>query len=276
MNRYRCLATALFAVSWCLAQLSSAQTFPAQPPPAPASAAESSAESSVTPSSPQKAPVSDRGFSFSTIATGNHDSVSGWSSMLDTGVRYDFNGIFGMELGVPYYMTQTGSDTTKAVRLNQTPPLMVTYGALGDTYLILHFAAPGSVVGYRATITGTAPTGDTSTGISTGRATFDLNNHFDHTWGFLTPLAEFGVGDSSALVNRRVRRPYTTLGPLSHYKAGATFDFLKVFSFQGSGYEDLPIGDQKVFSRVLVRSKTGTIIRVVNGKKRRIERETVA
>lgn len=195
--------------------------------------------------------------------------------MLDTGVRYDFNGIFGMELGVPYYMTQTGSDTTKAVRLNQTPPLMVTYGALGDTYLILHFAAPGSVVGYRATITGTAPTGDTSTGISTGRATFDLNNHFDHTWGFLTPLAEFGVGDSSALVNRRVRRPYTTLGPLSHYKAGATFDFLKVFSFQGSGYEDLPIGDQKVFSRVLVRSKTGTIIRVVNGKKRRFERETV-
>jgi len=172
-------------------------------------------------------------------------------------------------------MTPTGTDSTKVVRLNQTAPMVVTYGALGDAYLTLHFAAPGSVVGYKAAITGTAPTGDTSTGISTGRATFDLNNHFDHTWGSFTPLAEFGVGDSSSLVNRRVRRPYTTLGPLSHYKAGATLDFWRVFSFEGSGYEDLPIGNQKVYSRVLVRSKAGTIIRVVNGKKRRFEQVSV-
>src|SRR5579864_2316480 len=131
-----------------------------------------------------------RGFSWSQTSTGTHDSTSGWSSILDSSVRYDFSRIFGVELGVPYYMSHNGYDSTKVVRLNQTPPLVASYNSLGDTYLTLHFAAPGTWFGYKATITGTAPTGDTSSGISTGRATFDLNNHFDHTWNFVTPLVE--------------------------------------------------------------------------------------
>jgi hypothetical protein len=232
--------------------------------------------SSCVAQSPSKASANDvRGFTWSQTATGTHDSVSGWSSILDSSVRYDLNRVFGMELGVPYYMSHNGYDSTKGVRLNQNPPLVASYNSLGDAYLTLHFAAPGTWVGYKSTLTGTAPTGDTSSGISTGRATFDFNNHFDHAWGFFTPLVEFGIGDSSALVNKAVRRPYTTLGPLSHYKAGASFDFLRVFSFESSGYEDLPIGDQKVYSHVLRRSKTGSIVRVVNGEKRRFARVAV-
>jgi len=227
--------------------------------------------------SPANSPAetSDRGFTFTTSITGNHDSSSGWSNIIDSSVRYDFNRVFGVELGMPYYMTHNGYSSTVVTRINTNPPLVTTYNSLGDMYLKLHFAAPDTSFGYSATITGTAPTGDTSSGISTGRPTFDLNNHFEHSFGFFTPLAELGFGDSSALINHRVRRPYTTLGPISHYKAGASFDFLKFFNFEGSAYEDLPIGDQKIYSHLFVPSKTGKVIRTINGKKRRFARTTV-
>lgn len=175
---------------------------------------------------------------------------------MDSNVTYDFNRIFGVTLGMPFYLSHNGYDSSVAVRGNNVPPLITTYNALGDLYLDLKFSAPESWIGYKATIAGTAPTGDTSSGISTGRAMFDLNNHMEHAWGFFIPLAEFGFGDSSALVDRRVRRPYTTLGPLSHFKAGADFAFLKAFDFQTAGYEDLPVGNQKVYSRLFRKLKT--------------------
>jgi hypothetical protein len=237
-----------------------------------ASASLSLAQAPETPA-PSQSPVAPevvKGFSSYTQFQASHDSSSGWSTVANSSIHYDFNKIFGVELGVPFYLSHNGFDSNVIVRGNNNPPPVTTYGSLGDAYLSLNFSAPGSWIGYKATITGTAPTGDTSSGISTGRATFDLNNHFEHAFGFFTPLVEFGMGDSSALVNKRVRRPYTTLGPLSHFKAGGGFDFLKYFNFQMTGYENLPIGDQKVYSHLFVRRKNGSIIRLgADGKKHR-------
>jgi hypothetical protein len=108
-------------------------------------------------------------------------------------------------------------------------------------------------------------------------------------------MAEFGIGDSSALidqrvsepyaslagtrgtlsrqpamlalVNQQIRPPYTTLGPISHFRAGASLDFLRIFTFTPSAYEDLPIGNQKVYSHLFIPSKTGKLLRIINGKK---------
>ena len=193
---------------------------------------------------------SDRGFTFTVTASGAHDSVSGWSTVLESNVRYDFNKVFGVEIGVPYYMSHSGFDARPVTSVNTNPPLVDSYNALGDAYLILHFAAPGTWFNYRSRIVGGFPSGDTSSGISTGRATFDFNNHFDHTWNFFTPYVELGIGDSSSLITRLVKHPYTTLGPVSHFKAGAGFSW-KVFYVEGSAYENLPIGDQKVYARVV-------------------------
>lgn len=212
---------------------------------------------------PVIAPASEskRGFSFYTSTLGNHDSLTSWSTRMDSSIRYDFNDVFGVELGVPYYMSYSGYSTSrlalmKALLKNTTVPLTTTYNSLGDVYLRLDFSAPNSAAGYLATITGTAPTGDESTGLSTGRATFDLNNHLEHTWAFFTPEADFGMGDSSALVTQGLRHR-TTLGVLSHYKAGAFISFLKVFNLELSGFEDLPVGNQKVYGIDLVPSPTG-------------------
>jgi hypothetical protein len=255
---------------------------PAQSPsatpatPAPASAASVAADLGPTSPTPSNTPASaappdthapavpepttTKGFSYATSFTGDHDSTTGWSTVMDSSVSYDFNRIFGVTLGMPLYLSHNGYNSDVVVRGNKVPPLITTYNALGDLYLDLKLSAPDSWVGYQATLAGTAPTGDTSSGISTGRPTFDLNNHMEHAWGFFTPLAEFGFGDSSALVNRRVRRPYTTLGPLSHFKAGADFAFLKAFDFQVAGYEDLPVGNQKVYSHLFRKLKTPIVL----------------
>jgi hypothetical protein len=235
----------------------------------------------------------DRGLSWFTSISGSHDSFSGWSSVMDSSMRYDFNSVFGAELGIPYYMTHSGYASAMSARSPVKPPLVSAYNTLGDVYLRLHFAAPQTSFHYAAVLTGTAPTGDTSSGISTGRPTFDLNNHIEHSFRFFTPMAEFGIGDSSALINQaigvpyasllgrgatatniavinqQIRQPYTTLGAVSHYRVGSSFDFLKVFSFTLSGYEDLPIGNQKVYSHLFVPSKTGKQIQIINGKKLR-------
>ena len=71
MNPLRLMATGFFVT---LASLLVAQTFP------------------------DDLSGSDRGFTFTTIASGNHDSASGWSSVLDSSLRYDCNRIFGMEV----------------------------------------------------------------------------------------------------------------------------------------------------------------------------------
>jgi len=234
---------------------------------------------------------SNRGFSWFTTVTGSHDSFSGWSSVVDSSMRYDFSSVFGVELGMPYYTTHNGYKSTVTARSQVKPRLASSYNSLGDMYLQLHFAAPQTSFHYAAVLTGTAPTGDTSSGISTGRPTFDLNNHIEHSFGFFTPIAEFGIGDSSALIdqsigvpytsllgrgttptsialiNQQIRQPYTTLGPVSHYRAGSTFDFLRIFSLTLSGYEDLPLGNQKVYSHLFVPSKTGKQIHIINGKK---------
>src|SRR5260370_1970160 len=210
-----------------------------------------------------------KGFSSYTHDKGSDDVSWGCSTFVSSSVQYDGNKHFGVGLGIPFYLSHNGVPANVVAKGKTNPPLTTQYGSLGDAALTLNFVA-GGPLGYKATVTGTAPTGDTSSGISTGRPTFDLNNHLEREVGFLTPFAEFGFGDSSALVNKRVRRPYPTLGALSHFKAGAGMDFLKYFSFSLSGYETLPIGNQKVYSHEFVRSKNGTVIRVgADGKKHR-------
>src|SRR5260370_35279580 len=55
---------------------------------------------------PEPQAASERGLSWFTTVTGSHDSPSGWSSIMDSSMRYDFSNVFGVYLGMPYYMTQ--------------------------------------------------------------------------------------------------------------------------------------------------------------------------
>ena len=201
-------------------------------------------------------PADSTGFSSYTSFEQTHDSASNWSSVLDSSVSYDFSKRFGVSLGVPLYLMQNQINTA-TTSTSTTTPLSASYNSLGDMRMALQFSSPTPVVHYACTLTATAPTGDTTTGISTGRATFDFNNHLEHELGRFTPFADIGIGDSNTLINTIIKRPYSTLGTLPHFKGGASFELVKNLSLEFSGYENLPIGNQKLYSH-LYKSSSGS------------------
>ncbi len=196
--------------------------------------------------------IPDKGFSSYTNLSQSYDSSANWTSTIDSTIAYSFNKAFGISVGAPFYLAYnqplfTSSTTTQTLTsTTQTAPIS-GYNAMGDMRIGLRFATPTPVLKYVVTVTGTAPTGDTSLGLSTGRFTGDFNNHFEVDLGRVSPLLELGLANTSALVTA-VKRPYTTLGMLSHYKAGLGIPLGKVLNFEIAGYENLPLGLQKLYS----------------------------
>jgi hypothetical protein len=195
----------------------------------------------------------DRGFSSYTNLSQSYDSSANWTSIVDSTVSFNFNKVFGISLGAPFYLAynqplftttataQTGGSTTQFTPISG-------YNSIGDLRFGLRFATPTPVLKYVVTVTGTAPTGDTSIGLSTGRFTGDFNNHLEFDLGRVSPLLELGLANTNALVNM-VKRPYTTLGVLSHYKAGLGLPLGKRLNLELAGYENLPLGLQKLYSQ---------------------------
>ena len=185
------------------------------------------------------------GFNAGVTIAGIHDSVLGWSTLATPSVGYTFNDIFSMDASIPIYMYRLAE--SRSARPRPTQLLVNQRGELGDVYLGFHAQFAPQYFLYQATAAVTAPTGDEAYGLTTGRATFDLNNHFEHTFGRLTPNVELGAGDSSALVNRAVNKNYTSLGPISHFQIGLGIELLRGIAFESDVYEQLPIGDQKIY-----------------------------
>jgi hypothetical protein len=202
-------------------------------------------------------PVDDlngKGFSMYTNFEQTHDSSSNWSSVIDETVSYDFNKVFAVGVGVPVYLSYNQLPSSIAPGTTITPQMLTpTYNKVGDTRVALKFSTPTPILRYVATVTGTAPTGDTSTGLSTGRATADFNNRLEFDLGPVTPLAELGIGNTNALIDM-VKRPYSTLGALSHFKGGLSLPLGKAMDVEFAGYENLPLGVQKLYSHLIGRS----------------------
>src|SRR5690348_6581884 len=194
--------------------------------------------------------IPERGFSSYTNLSQSYDSSANWTSTIDSTVSYSFNRVFGISVGAPFYLAYNqplfSSTTTTSTSTTQTGPIS-GYNAMGDMRFGLRFATPTPILKYVVTVTGTAPTGDTSLGLSTGRFTGDFNNHLEFDLWRISPLIELGLANTSALVSA-VKRPYTTLGMLSHYKAGLGIPLGKRLNFEFSGYENLPLGLQKLYS----------------------------
>ena len=193
--------------------------------------------------------LNGKGFSMYTSFEQTHDSSSNWSSVIDESISYDFNKVFAMGVGVPFYVSYNQLPSSLTAGTTITPQMLApTYNKVGDVRLALKFSTPTPIVRYVATITGTAPTGDTASGISTGRATADFNNRLEFSLGPITPLAELGIANTNALINM-VKRPYSTLGALSHFKGGLSLPLGKALDVEFAGYENLPLGAQKLYSQ---------------------------
>ncbi len=189
----------------------------------------------------------EKGFTAYTLFQGS-TNAPGQVMKWDTSAGYNLNRHFGLDVGLPFYFVRNSGTSTTGSSSNN---------GIGNAYVDLRAKFSNPAMNYATTLTGYAPTGDSSKGLSTGRATFDWNNHVDRQFRRLTPFGEIGIGNTIS-DTRFFPRPFTTLGFNTHMQGGATYDLWRIFSVGASGYAVLPSGEQKVFSKLLTRGSVGT------------------
>jgi len=191
-----------------------------------------------------------------------YERVSGSASRLgsvtrlDSTVGYNFNRYFGVDAGIPVYFVHPSSSTQTAVGSRAG-------NGIGDFYGEVRFTFANPVVNYFSVLTVTAPTGDTANGFSTGKSTVDWTNHFEHTFGRLTPYANLGLANTVSDTMFFVR-PFATHGFVAHVEGGAMYRLFPYLYAGGSAYAIAPSGRQTVVGRILTTTKTddhGVILR---------------
>ena len=196
-------------------------------------------------SKPAPSAQPETGFTSNLQFGGTSDS-DGQVYELDSSVGYTFSEHFGMDVGVPVYFVSASSSTTGSTSAN----------GIGNPSLDLRWKFPHDALNYGTVLSGSAPVGDSKHGLSTGRATFNWTNRFDHSFSQVTPFLEAGFSNTTN-DTRLFHRPYTTLGYNAHVAGGAQVDLWKSIGVGASLYDILPFGNQTVFSRVTAGSGNG-------------------
>ena len=170
------------------------------------------------------------------------NSSDGFVYDLGSAVGYNFSRHFGVDAGVPFYFVSTASSIKKN---NAGAVSGIGVGALFTDFR-LNFPNPS--LNFSSALHVTAPTGDRKKGLSTGHATWNVANHFDHAFGDFSPFLDFGVGNS-VMDTKLFHRPFITFGYNAQFTGGIEYDPGK-FSFSASLYDVAPWGNQTVISRV--------------------------
>jgi hypothetical protein len=184
-----------------------------------------------------KSAVEQRGFTWTEAYEGSGNS-DGFVTDLNSTFGYIFNAHFSMNTGVPFLFVRPATSKT-----GTTPA-----SGFGNPFVGFTYTDKGPILKFATSLNGTVPLASSAKGFSTGRATFDWNNHFDHEFDFLTPVLDFGIANSIS-DTRYLHRPYISLGKLAHFEGGAELDLGDKFSISTTGYYILPWGPQKIFTR---------------------------
>jgi hypothetical protein len=172
-----------------------------------------------------------------------------WIFKLDTLAGYKFNNYFEIDLGLPiYFIHATDSETVDGLS---------SKNGIGNASIGFRFMVDRPKFYFSSTATGTAPTGSTRDGFSTGRATIDWTNYFEYHWGRLTPFGSAGIANTVSDTNF-FTRPFASLGLVGHFDGGMTYHPSKWLSITGSGYAVTPSGNQKLYSRIARRYADGS------------------
>ena len=178
-------------------------------------------------------------------------STEGQILALTSSAAYNFSSHVGLVAGIPVYFVHNSSSTTTSTAGATSLAGTTSVNGIGDIFAGLRLSLANPAVNYRMALTGTAPSGDSSKGLSTGRASYDWTNHVDRKFGRLTPFADLGLANS--VPNTLFFQQFTSLGHLMHFETGTGFDLFGPLSFSASFYEIAPWGSQQVFSRLVTK-----------------------
>lgn len=192
--------------------------------------------------SSQNKPDDERGFvSFSEF--GGTFDASGHVVKLDTSAGYNFNSHFGADFGVPFYFA--GGTTTSA-----TGKESFSANGMGAPYIAFRGMYKDESFHYASRFAIFLPKGDATSGLSSGQTSIDWTNHFENSFGRVTPFGDLGVanmvGDTA-----RYNRAYTSYGNNFHLEGGTTVDVIENISVGGSAYDIFPWGTQTIYSRAV-------------------------
>jgi len=186
-----------------------------------------------------------KGFVFYESFQGSTNS-EGQVMTLGSSATYWFNEHFSTGVGIPIYFNRSSSTigTTSS-------------DGIGNFYADLGASWKGKTLSFASSLTGAAPTGDSKKGLSTGHATYDWSNRFDHAISRLTPFGVIGIADT-IMDSRFFQRPFTSFGNLAHLEGGAEVDLSHSFTLTLSAYDIVPWGSQTIISRLVPTGATGT------------------
>ncbi|MDR3792928.1 MAG: hypothetical protein P4L03_06065 [Terracidiphilus sp.] len=195
-----------------------------------------------------------RGVNGGITYAGAHNSTIGWYEVMVPAVSYSFSEHYSADASATIYLHRLVQNQTPAT--SQSERLVLDIGDSGDTLIGLHGSFHPKMFDDLATVSLTAPTGNRTNGLGTGRVTFDFSNRVERFFGRKGVHLDLGIGDSSAVANSLLMRDYNTLGALAHFDTGVAI-WLKRYGFvQTSAYEQLPIGSQKVYELVRTGSNS--------------------
>jgi len=178
-------------------------------------------------------------------------NTEGQVMLLDSSVGYLFGRHLLVDAGVPVYFIRANATTASGASTTNS------FTDLGDVYGQVRLSFPNPALNFKTQLTGRAPTGSTSEGISTGHATYDWTNRIDRDFGHWTPFLEVGLANS--IPDTFVyRRPFASYGELGHFQAGTAYHVVNWLSLAASAFDVAPWGSQTIDSRVVANGSGAT------------------
>ena len=230
-------------------------------PPQPATPAPSVSDQTQTeaPTPPEPAKPA-----LSTTAGASDSESQGWTGYMQFQGSYNKVSIVLTEaLSLGYNLTpHLGFSGGIPLITTRSPfsPVATTFWLwttlMGEPWVDLHYINTRHGVHFVSVLTGTIPpTGETRT-FTTGRFNGDWFNHLEHSYGKFTPFLNLEASNGTINFYYMPRPfkealPYQTLGFMSQFEGGGSYQFLGRFSLGGSGYALVPAGPQKVYSRLV-------------------------
>ncbi len=183
-----------------------------------------------------------------TLATGvQHDSSSGWASLETPTAAYRFSAHWSVDATLPIY-TYINIDANRGTKAKPVYKYVTKHGALADTALNTHLDLSPALFDSTSTFTLGLPTGKTAYGLGAGKVTWNFTNHFEKDLSVFTPDIEIGIGDSNNLVNRRIRKSFTSVGTMANFQAGTAISLPMEMDFESDAYELLPFSNSTIYS----------------------------
>src|SRR5258708_3474650 len=165
----------------------------------------SAALAESVPSAASKTAGEEKGFTLTESYEGS-GNTDGFITDINSTVGYIFNPHFSINMGVQYLFLSPSSSKTGATSAS----------GMGNPSLGFRYSRKGPLFDFSTGLNGAFPLASSSKGLSTGRVTFDWDNHFAHGFDHLTPFLDVGVANSVP-DTRFLHRPYTSLVTLTHF-----------------------------------------------------------